>query len=317
MRILKKLKDLKIIFLVIFTICIASAYNARTASAETGSASRLEFLKGQKERTYKQYDITNDGKADIIKIKKSGKPGEYDICEYKKFKVYINGKCALEVPYKINGRTPDMLFEFISVSEIQVLTLANKKSYLFLGYQCVGDSYPGDIFEYKNGKFKNVLRLSSLKDSFVKRFETADLLYNVNALTKVNGNKIYINTHLYNAAADINIEVIYKYKSGRLVLQSKTHKVTGYSTIDGDWNISSDKILHWLILKKPLQIYSDKELKKKTLKLQQGTELKIKKCYISGKNVSFYIETKNGKKGWFKVTGLDYGMVFNNSSNAG
>lgn len=104
-----------------FTATCFGGINNR--QAEAGSVSRLEFLNGQKERTYKQYDITNDGKADIVKIKKSGKPGGYDICGYKKFEVYVNGKCALEVPYKINGRTADMLTGFISVSEIQVTDL--------------------------------------------------------------------------------------------------------------------------------------------------------------------------------------------------
>ena len=91
----------------------------------------------------------------------------------------------------------------------------------------------------------------------------------------------------------ISFEAKYVYKSGKLKLHTKTHKITGhYSSGSGNFETGTLK----LTTARNIQLYKTKQTAAKSKVLGKGTEVKVTKFYISGKKVSFYVQGK----GWFR-----------------
>lgn len=68
------------------------------AEREVSDLSGFVATLGRDKTKYMKYDITNDGKKDIIQLKKLGKEADW----YNYFKVNINKKCALSIKEDLN-----------------------------------------------------------------------------------------------------------------------------------------------------------------------------------------------------------------------
>lgn len=228
---------------------------------------------GRDKTKYTKYDITNDGKKDIIQLKKLGKEAGW----YNYFKVYINEKCALSIK------------ENFYDTDVQYIQLSNGKAYLVIHLVGDDDVGPNDLYMYKKGKLKKVVDLIKPISGIMGYHSGAEI-------RSVKGNKVYVDMESISyGLAYMKYEAIYNYKAGKLVLQGKKHKILGYSAYP-----LNDIGIHTLTSTKAIQLYKSAQLKQKSIKLKTGTKLKVKMCYISDKKISFYVETLSGKKGWFR-----------------
>lgn len=262
------------VFHMLMLLCCAMFFIGakREVSASSGFVTTL----GRDETEYTKYDITNDGKKDIIQLKKLGKDTDW----YNYFKVYINGKCALSIK------------EVFFNADVQYIQLSNGKAYLFIHLGSDNDDGPNDIYMYKKGKLKKAVDLIKPISGIMGYHSGAEI-------RSVKGNKVYVDMESMSyGLASMKYEAIYNYKAGKLVLQSKKHKILGYFAYLDDQ--LSDIGIHTLTSTKAIQLYKSAQLMQKSIKLKTGTKLKVKRCYISGKKISFYVETLNGKKGWFR-----------------
>jgi hypothetical protein len=227
------------------------------------------------EKVYKNYDVTGDGKKDVIKFMRKDRIA-YVEWAYNRFQVYVNGKCALTVK------------RFYFGEEIQMVTLKNGKKYIYLRLLEEDDDGSGDLYVYKNGKFvREVNLLKNLPNGIHPTVE----------IKKVSGNKIvFRNTNCTDVLGGIRYECTYQYRSGKLRLTSKTYKLQGYG-----WGTDGiDTTTKMFPLTRSVKLYSKKTLQGKTFTLKQGTKVKVTKIYISGKTVSYYLKTEDGKSGWLK-----------------
>ena len=242
--------------------------NAKTVSASSVTSLRTGV-------TYQEYDITGDGKADTLLAKDTGKRDEW----YQAFEVYINGQCAL----KVKGR-------YLNYYESTVKLVSFDSGAVYLYVYLSGDNGDGpvDLYAYQNGKLKKALNL--LKPMKHMGFHAGADIHDVNGDQMV----VWMESMSY-GLAHVNFEAIYRYQDGKLVLQSRTHKILGY------YNAKLQKTgISKLTTSGKMQLYQSKTLKKKSRVLAKGTKLRVTKCYISGKKVAFYVKTLDGKTGWFR-----------------
>ena len=270
-QIMIKIAKYRFLICLMAVLCsgVFSTVIKKEASASSGSVITLQDGK------YTRYDITNDGKKDVIQLKKAGAESDW----YTSYKVYINGKCALTIKnlyyYSANA---------------QLMRLSNNKSYLFIHLAGDNDDGPSNIYRYKKGKLVKVVDLIKPIDEIMGGHCTAEI-------KSVKGKKIYVSMNLMSyGLAGMEYEAVYKYKAGNLVSQSKEHRILGYCSYPKHTNLG----IYTLTSTRSMQLYKNAALKQKSVKVKAATKMKVKRCYISGKKISFYVETSNGKKGWFK-----------------
>lgn len=270
--------------LVLCSVMVSGSIK-KDASASSESVITLDRDK------YTKYDITNDGKKDIIQLKKEGKEADW----YNYYRVYINGKCALTIRYTYYN------------ADVQFIRLSNNKSYLFIHLGGDNDDGPSNVYAYSKGKLVKKIDLIKPIDDIMGYHSGAEI-------RRVKGNKVFVNMNSMSyGLAYMKYEAIYEFRAGDLVLQSKKHKILGYYSYPKHTKIG----IYALTSTKPIQLYKNAILKQRSLKLKAGTKMKVKKCYISGKKISFYVETLNGVKGWFKSPKSSMTKPFNEIMYAG
>lgn len=255
-------------FSVVVMLLILAGGNSQTAFAS--SVSTLNAGK-----IYCDYDITGDGKADTLKTKDIKTIYDGDDA-YGKFEVYINEKCALTLKDRYYSST------------VKLLSLDNGKIYLYVNLSGDNGDGPSALYACQNGKLKK-------EADFVQSFQYMGY-HNGGDIHDVKGNKIVVRMgSMSYGLASVEFEAVYQYKNGKLVLQSKTHKIIEYynqkKSVMGRTKLTTSG---------KLQLYKTKKVKKKTWLLPKGTKVYVTKCYVSGKTVSYLVKTSGGKTGWFR-----------------
>lgn len=243
-------------------------------SEKKASASSVASLQTGTE--YQEYDITGDGKADSLLLQDAEKDGDV----YQAFKAYINGKCALTIKKR--------QYLYYYDSTVKLINLDNGRAYLYVYLSADNGDGPIDIYAYRDGKLKKEVNLlKSIK--YMGYHSGADI-------HAVKGNKIVIwMQSMSYGLASVTFEFSYQYQNGKLIPLSQTHKIIGY------YNMKSQKTsIFKLTCSRRLQLYKTKKLRKKSRVLAKGTKLYVTKCYISGKKISYYVKTSDGKTGWFR-----------------
>ncbi len=241
------------------------------ASAEAKTANNLLEVN----KTYTQYDVTGDKKADklLISAPYNERYQMYEGCD-----VFINGKKALSY------NTSTSLYTY-SI-EARRLKLDNGKTYLALLRTIENYDIPGAaIYQYKKGKLKKVIDLDSMSKIGYHN--------NVRKIT-VSGNKIGVTYgEMSYSLGAISFRLDYQYKKGKMTQKTTQPKLK-------ETYLDYLKQSYWTanltmnVLKSPGG--------KKIATLKPEKKVKIDKIYLNAKHTKIYlhVKIKGGKSGWVK-----------------
>ncbi len=225
------------------------------------------------DKTYTNYDMTGDKKADTFRI--AGDAIDYgSYKDYKGYTVYLNGKKVLsETGYIIDFT-------------IYRLELKNGKVFLaIVPASDNGDVFGAAIYQYKSGKLKKLLNLYNMKK-----------IGNHNNVSKisVSGNTIRVKHGVMSySLGNIGFSLDYQYKGGKLVQKSTQAKLT-------DTRIKYLKQSYWTA-KRSMKLLN-KVGGKKIATIAKGKKMKIDKIYLNAKHTKIYlhVKVKGGRSGWVK-----------------
>lgn len=245
-----------------FTFLICLMMTVRMSVCVHAATPRMISLR--QGRTYKQYDVTGDRKADRLKVTNS---------YYYGTRVYVNGKIAFQRSYGSEW-----------IEKANIVILKNGKTFLYLQVNDGGDySSTSFMLQYKSGRLKNVLN------------PTSDIWHNSGArwwftLKKVSGNSVLLQISIRNPSLSwIDANVSYQYKNNKFVIKKRTVGVSYYT-----WNRNKTQKTT-----RNLQLYRSATSGSKAGVLKKGVKGRVTKVYLGKKNIRFYVVGTNGKKGWF------------------
>ena len=260
-------------------------------------------------KTIKKYDITGDKKADKIKIKVSGaKDDGYGTVFTKALVIYVNGKKLKTIPSK-NGEG--------FTATVQLLTLKNGKSFLYVEYFGNNEDGTYALYQYRSGKIKTILSDTDIPAKYCTYHHKIDNI-------KPSGNKIVMTyaPQTYTAAFTY-IKYSFPYSSKLKTLNlgngkklAKTGKVyTGKDYSTGKLYQES------LTASQDIEAYTTKALTTEAFTIEAGQTVTFKKAYVnkSKKQFAYYV-TCEGQSGWiepFTTSGPHWGTYFEEKQLAG
>ncbi len=243
---------------------------AMPASVEAKTANNIL----EPNKTYTQYDITGDKKADTLLI---SAPWQESNGMYKKCDVFVNGK-------KVLSQNDD----FYSYElEIRRLKLNNGKVYLSIIPFADDSDIPGaGIYQYKQGKLKKVINLDAM----------SKIGYH-NSVSKivVSGNRIGVTyQEMSYSLGYISFRLDYVYKKGNMVQKTTKPKLK-------ETYLNSLKKSYWTA-DRSMDVLKKAPDGKKIATLKSGKKVKIDKIYINARHDKIYlhVKIKGGKSGWVK-----------------
>lgn len=275
---MKKNNFVRFLFCVAVVLIAIAGLNEVSAQA----ASKIQNLKEKK--TYK-INLDKKGKKESISFKLvEGKDGNVA------FKVTINGK------------TKTVTTEYdIYEANIQVTDIDTKDGYMDLWMYAIGGSEDvvySALYQYQSGKLKKLYTLS-----YKEVDENCHLVSGV--LHKASGNgKFYVRADrafFVDALIGNHIDIIpLQLKNGK-VSRVKTNTYQIYQTYNTEEN--------------PLRILSQVEAFYKkpdesseiAMELKRFTIIKPVSIYHSGKTLYVKFETEDGRSGWYRADGCDFG----------
>ena len=236
-----------------------------------GYAQNASLKKLKPDVTYKSFDVTGDGKKDVIRIKQIG--ASYDF--YTGLQVLVNGK----VSYQVNDAFYD--------TKAKLISLRNGKKYLYLYSEL--DDYDGPvcaIMQYKNGKFKKVVDLRKL---MIKHGG-----HPYGEVTGVSGNTVKVRAYVMSySLGPSEYAMQFTYSNGTLKQKSSSARLL-YAYING-------KKTCRLTARTTIKVYKSTAMSKVSFKLKRGDKVTIDKCRISSKRMLLHIKC-GYKSGWIKAT---------------
>ncbi|MDO4400851.1 MAG: hypothetical protein Q4D27_07885 [Coriobacteriia bacterium] len=260
-------------------------------------------------KTIKKYDITGDKKADKIKIKVSGaKDDGYGTFFTKALVVYVNGKKLKTIPSK-NGEG--------FTASVQLLTLKNGKSFLYVEYYGNNEDGTYALYQYRSGKIKTILTDSDIPAACCTHHHKIDSI-------KPLSNKIvmtYAPQTYFAAFTYIKYSFPYSSKLKTLNL-GNGKKLAKVGTVYTGKNYSTGKYFQEeLTASIEMPAYTTKGLSTKAFTVKEGQTVTFKKAYVNkSKKLLAYYVTCEGKSGWLRpytVTGPTGGTCFEEKQLAG
>lgn len=284
------------------------AYKKKGKKVTTGKMSKKltvttkkkteKIIKLNTRKITSKYDITGDKKADKIQFvcENSKGYGYYGDDYYDTLKVYINDNLA----YK---KTTNGAFEVTSdYTDIysKLIKLRNGKTFLSIGIGTVNeDFYVYGIYQYNNGKLKNVLDLNKTMAKYT--------YHNHPAITKVDGNTISVSYGgMFCSFAGTEFTFKYTYSGGKFKMKKDgTVGYVGVYTNNYDY-----KKTKTLTTAKKISVYKSTSAKKANASIPKNKKVKLTGCrYIDGK--LFVKMTYNKKTYWYKAKTDGYGPFKN------
>lgn len=223
-------------------------------------------------KTYTQYDVTGDKKADTLLV---SAPWNKDAQMYGKYEVFINGKKALSASSNFSYQI-----------DIRRLKLNNGKIYLSIAAFIDNSDIPGAaIYQYKNGKLKKAIDLNSMKKIGYHNSVTG---------ISASGNKIGVTyQEMSYSLGFIAFQLDYQYKNGKMVQKTTKPKLL-------DTAPNAPKGSYWTA-NRSMNVLKTPGGKKLTT-LKPGQKVTIDRIYINAKHSKIYLHVKirGGKSGWVK-----------------
>lgn len=269
------LKKLSTVLLV-----IACCFITRPIKAAAASKTLYKSYDGGS-KSYSSYDITGDGKADLITIK-----AQRDGDSIKTATITVNNVYK----YTFN-RTYDMKMALDDpVLKVTWFRLANGKPYLYVDFMEFEGEGMNVLLQFKNKKLVKVFDFQTYRGLQ----KTNDLLQGY--FKKVSGNQLYLDCCMINNSIGVfeyNLKL--RYSSGSFI------PVTTQLSIDDEIRyVIGETALTSLKTKTVIQTYkSAGSKKKKAFKIPKGVKnIKFQKFYL-GKNTVWFKVKYNSKTGWF------------------
>lgn len=243
-----------------------------------------------------KYDITGDKKADKIQfLYEKSDSCDYGDDYYDTLKIYINNKLA----YKKSNIYFEVTSEYTDIYS-KIIKLRNGKTFLAIGIGTVNDDYlVNGIYQYSNGKLKNVLDLNKTMAKYA--------YHNHPDITKVDGNTLSVSYGgMFNSFGDAKFTFKYTYSDGKFKMK-KDGTVNYVRVYTSDYNSKNTKTL---TTAKKLSVYKSTSAKKANASVPKNKKVKLTGCrYIDGK---FFVKmTYNKKTYWYKAS-KDYNPAFKN-----
>lgn len=268
---LKKVGNLLFVCLVL--IIAGILFQGQDAQAETNIGS----YKLSDSKPTKKYDVTGDGKADKIEIKKYIKP--LDDYKYQGYKIWIDGKMVLK-----NTKT--------EYSKMNVFFVKTKKYNYFMVYnQDLDGVRYVNFYRYSGKQLKKCISLHNIVDINMGLFTD----YKISSV-KANSIKIKISGQT-NMLGWTKASLVLKVgKGGKLSFAKKILGVSCYKI-----NLNNRQITpKYLTTTKKIQVYKNERTTKKAFSIKKGSKVRITKMSIKRKKITYYCVTKSGRKGWMK-----------------
>lgn len=281
---LKKIRNLLFLCFVLVTAGILF-------QAQDAQAAKIGSYKLSDSKPTKKYDVTGDGKADKIEIKKLNKSKDGALYSYLGYKILVNGKTIFNSTSGYNR---------LDISLIKT----KKYSYFKIDEWNCGDIGAIEkIYEYSGKRLKESISLRNIE----KKYEGWIFHYKISSV-KAHSIKIKIEGQtgmLGETKSSFELKVG---KGGKLSLAKKVVGVSCKIWLDD--HLVTPK---YLITTKKIQVYKNEGTTKKAFSIKKGSKVKITKVSIRKKKPTYYCITKSGKKGWIK-TGF---KLFENLAYAG
>lgn len=233
---------------------------------------------------YKDYDLTGDGKRDVLKVVANGSEYTYeDSGEVEPYfdsvAFYVNGKKALVLKYNEDDSDATK-FKF------QIVQLKNKKQFLLIDGSA--------LYRYKSGKMCEALSAFAALNASKGKYCWSQGV----AVKSVKGNTVTATM----SAATYSLGVIrgdfkYTYKNGSFKRTTNSAPIRIYMATRGS---AKDKKQPTVKATKRMAAYKNANCKSKKFTIKKGQKVKFLKMY--GKGSVFSVQVKSGgKTGWIKM----------------
>lgn len=225
-------------------------------------------------KSFENYDLTGDGKADALRFKLTAKG---------KLLVYVNGRKAAAVP----------AFDIEPYIQVKYLTLKNGTPFLYIRYSGVNGDGTYAVYQGKGGN--KLVKVASNLD-FPKKYAT---VHRYLGAVKPSGNKLLITYEPMTYAAG-TLQMTYAFKASKKGATVK--RISSTTSKLGLSGSASTKSLHPI---KRLTLYTTAKARKVAGYASKGGKLALKKVCLKGgakgKAVMFKVKTASGLSGWFKA----------------
>lgn len=256
-------KKLLCVVIMLCALCI-SGKEQKVYAAKSGYV-HFDWWNDSKDKTNNKYDVTGDGKADVIRASLTTSRDNND---YGTLQIFINDVLAY------NNTIGDCLGWTVNL-----IHLKNGKTFFDITCIVINDHEEiHELFEYKDGK------LVSIYD-FLKDYSKYTHFYGVN-IRKVKGNSIYYvyNVQFLSLGGFKSYNIKYVYKDGKIKRTSNYYPIIYNSAYKNKWTVN-----------RKIKVYKKPGNKKVIYTLKKGNKIKIYKVVYKNKKVYFQIKNKNGK----------------------
>lgn len=228
----------------------------------------------QTNRTYNYYDVTGDGKTDMLTLE-SASYDSFSTGKQGYLKIYINGENAftLDDPYYQGDAT----WKY----DVKLCTLNNNEVFFFIR-TCSETEYYNfcRLYHCENGTLKSVLNLKNTYKNIFHHRERMDVV-------NVTGNRIQVQWYgQLGAVGALNWMVNYRWDNGKFYRTSRTCPVL-VNDKERDFTAS-----------KNFRTYTTAGLKQKAFDVKKGDALKVTQVYNNSKYAFVRVVNEKGKAGW-------------------
>ncbi len=250
---MKKITKLLIIPFVLFIITICGYDKCKAAP---------KYISLDNGAENSQYDITGNGKKDIIKN------GDGNNCT-----LYINGKQV----FKPNNKA-----DYLSVKLYPL-----KKNIYFIiseNYMETDEICGYSMYQYKSGKFE---KLCDFYNTVIKNINNIHFGINIE---QISDNKVTVLCHnQFGGTGILYWNMLYQYQNGKWRLKGNSYKITEAATKNKK-----------LTSKTKIKIYEKPGSNKILYTIKPGDIITTSRLYIKNKNVYIKVVNSKGETGWFK-----------------
>lgn len=247
--------------------------------------------------SYSGADVTGDGKKDNVETIRTSNT----------LVLYVNGIAVK----KWNTKTT-----FIDWSDIEIVTLKNKKSYLSIcelrGSEIYGSVAKGKticrLYQVRKGKLVTAFDFEKIFNNrlltgndFIYRLRDYDEKDSDDSFRplRVSKNTLYVDlfitTKSFGQITIRNLKITYS--TGKLQLGSGNYKAEL-----ARWRWQDNGWMKYYTAAKRIQTVKSPGSYKKGIVLKKNMQFNLKKVSFYGKNIYAQVKTKNNKTGWIKLS---------------
>ncbi len=261
---MKKLVSIILSLALVLGVAAVPA-TADAAVTKVGKTQQKQLIQLKKNKTYKKYDVTGDGKANKLR---------YTI-QKGTLKVKVDGKVA----YTCSDT---------SKYTLNLCTLSNGKVYLN-----IADEYGTQNQQRQNRMFKWSTSGKKYKEAAVilkapsKRYQTIRC-----DISEVSGKNITVTyTGMNYVTGKFYWDRVYQQKDGKLTTKKSYKMKANYqvTTHKNSWKTN-----------RRFNVYTKVNCKTRAFRVKKGEKVQINRVYNNGKKMCLEVVRENGAKGWMK-----------------